>query len=98
MTSATWTDTLQYLASFALVIALLLGVLFALRKLQMTQAFGRKSARLQVVETLPLGTRHKIALVRCDEQEILVGITANEITALGQWPARPPQDGQDKQP
>lgn len=50
-------DWLQYLLSFALVIALLLGSLWALRKLQSgaVGARGRTDARLKIVETLSVG-------------------------------------------
>jgi flagellar protein FliO/FliZ len=76
-------DWLQYALSFALVIGLLLGLLYALRKLQGGQAFGRKDQRLQVLESLSLGPRQKIALVRVDGLQVLLGITATQITALG---------------
>jgi flagellar protein FliO/FliZ len=76
-------DWLQYALSFALVIGLLLGLLYALRKLQGGQAFGRKDQRLQVLESLSLGPRQKIALVRVDGARVLLGITATQITALG---------------
>ncbi len=87
-TSAQWSDGLQYLASFVLVVALLLGLLWALRKLQLSPSFSRRDQRLQVVESMSVGTRQKIALLRCDDQEILVGITAGQITALAQWPSK----------
>jgi flagellar protein FliO/FliZ len=76
-------DWLQYALSFALVIGLLLGLLYLLRKLQGGQAFGRKDQRLQVLESLSLGPRQKIALVRVDGAQVLLGITATQITALG---------------
>jgi len=76
-------DWLQYLLSFALVIGLLLGLLWALRKLQNGQGFvKRPQQRLQIVESLSLAPRQKIALVRLDGQEVLVGITAQSITVL----------------
>lgn len=77
-------DWLQYLLSFGLVIGLLLGCLWLLRKLQ---AGGgglrpRASSRLKVVETLSIGPRQKIALVQLDGQDVLLGVTAQSITAL----------------
>ena len=83
-------DWLQYLLSFALVIALLLGSLWALRKLQ-SGAGGlraRGSSRLKIVETLSVGPRQKIALVQLDGQDVLLGITVQSITALNVPPAR----------
>lgn len=82
-TGWTFLDWLQYLLSFALVIGLLLAMLWALRKLQQGQGFiKRPQQRLQIVENLSVAPRLKIALIRVDEQEILVGITPQSISVL----------------
>ncbi len=83
--STGWTffDWLQYLLSFALVIGLLLGLLWALRKLQNGQGFiKRPHQRLQLIESLSVAPRQKIALIRLDGQEVLVGITPHQINLL----------------
>lgn len=81
-------DAFQYVGSFLLVIALLLALLWSLKKLQRQALFRpRPDARLQVVETLAIGPRQKIALLRLNDCEVLVGITAQQMTALAQWPA-----------
>ncbi len=85
--NASWGSIVQYLLSFALVVGLLLGLLWAIKRLHLTPAFSRREQRLRVVETLSLGTRSKIALVRCDGREVLVGITPAQITPLGSWRA-----------
>ena len=88
MTSV-WTlgDWLQYLFSFVFVIGLLLTLLWTLRKLQNGQGLLRKhTQRLQTVETLSVGTRQKIMLIRVDEREILVGVSAQNISVLSPWP------------
>lgn len=82
-TGWTFVDWLQYLLSFALVIGLLLALLWSLRKLQNGQGFiKRPQQRLQMVESLSVAPRQKIALIRLDGQEVLVGITAQSITVL----------------
>jgi flagellar protein FliO/FliZ len=82
-TGWTFLDWLQYLLSFALVIGLLLALLWGLRKLQNGQGFiKRTQQRLYMVESLSVAPRQKIALIRLDDQEILVGITAQSITVL----------------
>ena len=82
-------DWLQYLLSFALVIALLLGSLWALRKLQGGSLMRAKAdARLKIVETLSIGPRQKIALVQIDGQDVLLGVTAQSITPLHSSTAR----------
>lgn len=88
--NSSWGGVVQYLLSFALVVGLLLGLLWALKRLQLSPTFSRRDQRLRVVETLSLGARSKIALVRCDGREMLVGITPAQITPLGSWRATDP--------
>ncbi len=85
-----WADLLQYLLSFVLVIALLLGLLWTLKRLQSGALMQRKQQRLQVLETLSLGPRQKLALVRVNDQELLIGVTAGQIHALVPVQARSP--------
>jgi flagellar biogenesis protein FliO len=40
---------------------------------------------LQVVETISVGPRQKIALLRVANQLVLIGMSANQFTALGNW-------------
>ena len=87
--NSVWTlgDWLQYLFSFVFVIGLLLALLWSLRKLQNGSPLLRKSSqRLQTLETLSVGPRQKIMLIRVDEREILVGVSAQNITVLSPWP------------
>jgi len=87
--NASWGGVIQYLLSFALVIALLLGSLWALRKLQGGGLMRAKAdARLKIVETLSIGPRQKIALVQIDGQDVLLGVTAQSITPLHSSTAR----------
>lgn len=87
--SSLWTlgDWLQYLFSFVFVIGLLLALLWTLRKLQNGSLIPRKNAqRLQILETLSVGPRQKIMLLRLDERDILVGVTAQQMTLLTPLP------------
>jgi flagellar protein FliO/FliZ len=87
--NSVWTlgDWLQYLFSFVFVIGLLLTLLWTLRKLQSGSSLLRKNTqRMQTLETLSVGTRQKIMLIRVDEREILVGVTAQQMTLLSTWP------------
>jgi len=84
-------DWLQYVLSFALVIALLLALLWGLRKMQNGPGFMRKNMqRLRTIESISMGTRQKIVLLQVDGQEVLVGVTAHHITALSSWPVQTP--------
>jgi len=74
------------LGSMLLVIALLLAVLWGLKRMQKQMlTSGQPGRRLQLLETLGVGTRQKLALVRVGEQEILISITPTQINTLGQW-------------
>jgi len=87
-TGWTFVDWLQYAFSFALVIGLLLAVLWGLRKMQHGNSFLRKNAqRLHTVESLSIGPRQKIVLIQVDGQDVLVGVTAHQMTARSPWPA-----------
>lgn len=71
--------------NFLLVLALLLGVLWLLRRMQGVkglQGFRPVARRLAVSEALTVGPRQKIALIRLDDREILVGITPQGFTLL----------------
>jgi flagellar protein FliO/FliZ len=87
-----WTlgDWMQYLFSFIFVIGCLLALLWTLRRLQSGTSLLRKSTqRMQTLETLSVGARQKIMLIRVDEREILVGVSVQNITVLSTWPETP---------
>ena len=80
-------DWISVAGNFVLVLALLAAVLWGLRKIQDLQGKGFKASdrRLQIVETLSVGPRQKLALVRIDRREVLVGLTPGQFTALDSW-------------
>lgn len=83
-------EVLRMLGSMVVVIALLLAVLWSLKRMQNKMlTTGQSGRRLQVLETLGVGTRQKIALVRVDAHEILISITPTQINTLGQWQVNP---------
>ena len=87
-TGLSFADALQYLLSFALVIGLLLATLWGLRKMQNGSPFMRKnSQRLHSIETLSIGPRQKVVLIQVDGQDVLIGVTAHQMTALTAWPS-----------
>ena len=90
-TGWSFSDWLQYAFSFALVIGLLLATLWGLRRMQTGSIFLRKSTqRLQTIESLSIGPRQKIVLIQVDGQDVLVGVTAHQMTALSPWPVQTP--------
>jgi flagellar protein FliO/FliZ len=78
-------DTSQWLsliASFALVLVLLLGTLWVLRRIGAAGLRPQAGRRLVVVESLWLGNRQRVVLLRVDRREILLGISNQGITRL----------------
>jgi flagellar protein FliO/FliZ len=97
-TGWTFSDWMQYVLSFVLVIALLLALLWGLRKMQNGNSFLRKNAqRLRTVESLSIGPRQKIVLIQVDGQDVLIGVTAHQMTALSPWPMQTPVTGEPKE-
>ena len=87
--NSVWTlgDWLQYLFSFIFVIGLLLALLWTLRKLQGgSSLLGKNTHRMQTLETLSVGARQKIMLIRVDDREILIGVSAQQMSVLAPWP------------
>ena len=78
-------DWLQFVASFALVLGLLFALLWWLRRLQNNRGFGRKDGQIEVIETLGVGVRQKLMLVRVRHREVLIGVGPNHMQALTGW-------------
>ena len=93
----TGADVFRMLGSLGLVIALLVALLWALRKLQGKMNSQNAGRRLQIIESLSLGTRQKVALIRVGEREVLIGISPTQINGIASWPdgALQPADFQD---
>jgi flagellar protein FliO/FliZ len=76
-------DFFRLLSSFALVLGLLGLALWGLRRLQNRGGFaGPAKRQLQVIESLSLGPRQKIVLVRVGTRELVLGVTPTAISAL----------------
>ena len=73
---------LSLIASFALVLVLLLGTLWVLRRIGAAGLRPQSGRRLAIVESLWVGNRQRIVLLRVDDSEVLVGISAQGITRL----------------
>ena len=81
-----WAEWLSMIASFLLVIALLVATLFALKKLNLGIG-GDEGKRLKILEVKNLGARQKLLLVSVNTEQILLGLTPQGITRLGGWEA-----------
>lgn len=83
-------DIYGQLSTMMMGLCLVLFVIFALAwvvkklNLPMTQQAGK----LQIVSTLPLSNKEKILLIEVRGQELLIGVTANNISLLSELPAQ----------
>ena len=82
---ASGVDWLRFSGSFLLVLLLLGGMLWMLRRMKHIQTTQGGVRKLEVLETISVGPRQKIALLRVGNHQVLVGMSATQFTALGQW-------------
>ena len=81
-------EWLRMMGSLVLVLVMLLATLWFWRWLQKrSMQTGGRHAQLQVQESLMLGARQKVALLRAGPLHVLVGVSPTGITTLAQWPA-----------
>lgn len=78
-------DMLRFAGSLVLVLGLLGGLLWGLKRMQSGVRLGAGSRQLRVIEAVSVGPRQKIVLVRVGEREVLVGVSPAQLTALGSW-------------
>jgi flagellar biosynthetic protein FliO len=79
------TNWLSFAFSFAIVLALLGAVLFLMKKMQSGNLLGIAQRRIRLLETFSTGPRQKLILVRVRDQEILIGLTAQQMTTLANF-------------
>ena len=77
-------DWLSMMASFFLVICLLLVTLYFLKKMS-PGVRGVSGKRLHVREVQHIGARQKLLLIQLNGDEILIGQTPQSMTLLGTW-------------
>ncbi|MFB0900312.1 MAG: flagellar biosynthetic protein FliO [Polaromonas sp.] len=80
-------DMLRFAGSLVLVLCLLGGLLWGLKRMQAVGRLSGGARQLHVIEAVSVGPRQKIALVRVGNREVLVGVSPTQLTALGSWPA-----------
>ena len=84
---ASGVDWLRFSGSFLLVLLLLGGMLWMLRRMKAAQVRQHGPALLQIRETLHVGPGQKIPLRRVGDKPIMVGIRGQQFPALGEWDA-----------
>jgi flagellar protein FliO/FliZ len=97
-------EWLSFGLSFLLVL-LAIGTLYFLFHRFVLGAMPRRvEPRIRIIETLAVGPRQKIVLLRTNDREVLVGITGQTMRSLSEWPCAPEsavtgkQEATDKRP
>ena len=81
-------DLLKMLTSLVLVFGLMGLLLWLLRRMQQRlQIEGTAGRRIRLLDSMSVGARQKIVLIEVDNQRLVVGITPQHMSSLGQWPA-----------
>lgn len=71
---------LQVIGSFFLVICILLGVLFFLKR--SNNVVSRGLGDMRIISSISLGQRERAVVLQVGEQQLLVGVTAQSIQPL----------------
>lgn len=71
---------LRMLASLAAVLALVVGLAWAVKKLR--NAGHLKSGLIEIVSGVSLGAREKVVLLRVGQEQVLVGVSPSGMRAL----------------
>ena len=78
-------DLLRMIASTLLVLTLLGGLLYLLKRMQAKLAAPNSGRQMKLVESLSLNSRHKIAMVQLDGHTVLVGVSPGQMACLAHW-------------
>jgi len=83
MTAIDWP---RFLLSSIFVLGLMAALLWWLKRRQTPWTMHNQGRRIRLIETQPLGLKHKMMLVQVDQQMVLVAVNANDIRTLHSWP------------
>ncbi len=78
-------DFLRLIIALGIVLALMGGLAFLLKKLGLAQNQLMKNTdehRLSIVESIPLDARRRLAILKCDEKEHLVILSGDGETLI----------------
>lgn len=75
--------------SFLLVLLTIGALYFLFHRFVLGAMPRRAEPRIRIAETLAVGPRQKIVLLRIQDREVLVGITGQTMCNLSEWPCAP---------
>jgi flagellar protein FliO/FliZ len=70
----------SWLLSSLMVIGLILVLGFLLKKSKLTQVMG--GGQMKVIASLPVGYKEKLLVVKVGEQQLLIGVTPQQVNFL----------------
>jgi len=72
--------------NFAIVLALLIGVLYVLKRMQGGNLLGMQNRKIRVLEMVSVAPRQKVVLLRVKDQDVLIGVSPQQINAIATFP------------
>ena len=84
METVGFSDLMTMMASFVVVIGLLVLTLFAIKKYGTGMSLSG-DRQIEIIEVRNIGARQKLLLVSVKSEKIHIGVTASGMTKLGQW-------------
>ena len=72
--------------NFAIVLALLIGVLYLLKRVQAGNLLGLPTRKIKVIEMVSVAPRQKVVLLRVKNQDVLIGVSPQQIDAITTFP------------
>ncbi len=79
------TDWLSFAVSFTAVLATLGALLYLIRRVQQRGIPGLPQRRIRILESASVGPRQKLVLLRVNEQELLIGVSPQQISTLASF-------------
>jgi flagellar protein FliO/FliZ len=80
------TNWLYVAMNFAVVLALLGGVLYVLKRVQSGNLLGMPARKIKVLEMVSVAPRQKVVLLRVKDQDVLIGVSPQQINAIATFP------------
>ncbi len=80
------TNWLYVAMNFAIVLALLGGVLYVLKRMQGGNLLGMPARKIKVLEMVSVAPRQKVVLLRVKDQDVLIGVSPQQINANATFP------------
>lgn len=80
------TNWLYIAMNFAIVLALLAGVLYVLKRMQSGNLLGMPTRKIKVIEMVSVAPRQKVVLLRVKDQDVLIGVSPQQVNAIATFP------------